>query len=104
MSQRIPSPSPGPPQDSTAPAEPPSFETAIKRLNDIVQVLERGEIPLEESLRLFEEGVRLSRVSQQKLDTAEKRVEQLLAVDEQGRARTTPFATDSVGDEEPDEG
>lgn len=100
MSQRTPSP----PPDPAAPIDGPSFETAIKRLNDIVQVLERGELPLEESLRLFEEGVKLSRVSQRKLDTAEKRVEQLLAVDEQGRARTAPFATDSVGDEEPDEG
>ena len=50
--------------------------------------LERGDLPLEESLRLFEEGVKLSRVSQARLDTAEKRVEQLLSVDEQGRART----------------
>jgi exodeoxyribonuclease VII small subunit len=100
MSQRIPSPDP----DSAAPAPAPSFEVAIKRLNEIVQVLERGELPLEESLRLFEEGVKLSRVSQQRLDKAEKRVEQLLAVDEHGRARTAPFATDSVGEEEPDEG
>jgi exodeoxyribonuclease VII small subunit len=74
----------------------PSFEAAIKRLTEIVQTLERGELPLEESLRLFEEGVKLSRVSQQRLDAAEKRVEQLLAVDEQGRARTAPFATDSA--------
>ena len=67
-----------------------------------VQVLERGELPLEESLRLFEEGVKLSRMSQQKLDTAEKRVEQLLAVDEQGRPRTTPFATDSADEDDAD--
>jgi exodeoxyribonuclease VII small subunit len=100
MTQRAPSPAPLAPSEpgSTAPGDAPSFETAIKRLTEIVQVLERGEIPLEESLRLFEEGVKLSRVSQQKLDSAEKRVEQLLAVDEQGRPRTTPFATDS-GDE-----
>jgi exodeoxyribonuclease VII small subunit len=97
MTERSPLPVP-PGAGSTAAAEPPSFEVAIKRLTEIVQVLERGEIPLEESLRLFEEGVKLSRVSQQKLDSAEKRVEQLLAVDDQGRARTTPFATDS-GDE-----
>lgn len=82
------------------PAEGPSFEAAIKRLTDIVQTLERGDLPLEESLRLFEEGVKLSRVSQDRLDAAEKRVEQLLAVDEQGRARTQPFATDAGEDEE----
>ena len=40
---------------------PPSFEDGIKRLSDIVQALERGDLPLEESLRLFEEGVSLSR-------------------------------------------
>jgi exodeoxyribonuclease VII small subunit len=88
MTQRAPSP-------PEASPEGPSFEVAIKRLNEIVQVLERGELPLEESLRLFEEGVKLSRVSQQKLDSAERRVEQLLAVDEQGRARTQPFETDA---------
>jgi exodeoxyribonuclease VII small subunit len=78
-----------------------SFEAAIKRLTEIVQHLERGDLPLEESLRLFEEGVKLSRVSQQRLDSAEKRVEQLLAVDDQGRARTAPFATESLdGDDE----
>ena len=92
MTQRTPSPSPAP---GSPAADAPSFEVAIKRLTEIVQVLERGEIPLEESLRLFEEGVKLSRVSQQKLDSAEKRVEQLLAVDEQGRPRTQPFATDA---------
>jgi exodeoxyribonuclease VII small subunit len=81
-------------------AAAPPFETAIKRLNEIVQSLERGDLPLEESLRLFEEGVQLSRVSQQRLDAAEKRVEQLLAVDEQGRPRTQPFATDAAEEED----
>ncbi|HEX8791544.1 MAG TPA: exodeoxyribonuclease VII small subunit [Polyangiaceae bacterium] len=93
------------PAPAQQPAEGPTFEVAIKRLNEIVATLERGELPLEESLRLFEEGVKLSRVSQQRLDAAEKRVEQLLAVDEQGRPRTAPFATDANEDEgEPGEG
>jgi exodeoxyribonuclease VII small subunit len=91
------------PESAATPADGPSFEAAIKRLSEIVQTLERGEMPLEESLRLFEEGVKLSRVSQQRLDSAEKRVEQLLAVDEQGRARTQPFATDSADDRDADE-
>jgi exodeoxyribonuclease VII small subunit len=94
MTERSPTPA-QPASGSTAGTEGPSFEAAIKRLTEIVQVLERGEIPLEESLRLFEEGVKLSRVSQQKLDSAEKRVEQLLNVDDQGRPRTQPFATDA---------
>lgn len=81
---------------SEAPSPPkpePSFEDAIKRLSEIVQKLERGDLPLEESLRLFEEGVRLSRASQDKLDSAQKRVEELLGFDRDGRARTTPFET-----------
>lgn len=96
MNRRTPVSPPATPA-TALPADAPSFEAALKRLTDIVQTLERGEMPLEESLQLFEEGVRLSRVSQQRLDSAEKRVEQLLAVDEQGRARTAAFATDSAG-------
>jgi exodeoxyribonuclease VII small subunit len=76
------------------PAQPKeTFEEAIKRLSEIVQKLEKGDLSLEDSLRLFEEGVRLSRVSQERLDAAQKKVEQLLGVDEQGRARTRPFET-----------
>jgi exodeoxyribonuclease VII small subunit len=76
-----------------------TFEEAIKRLGEIVATLERGDLPLEESLRLFEEGVKLSRVSQERLDAAQKKVEQLLGVDEQGRARTQPFETRGTNDE-----
>jgi exodeoxyribonuclease VII small subunit len=83
------------------PTEGPSFEVAIKRLTEIVSTLERGDLPLEESLRLFEEGVQLSRASQTRLDTAEKRVEQLLSVDDEGRAKTAAFAT-SADDEADD--
>ncbi len=83
--------SPSPAPAAPPPAEGPSFEVAMKRLGEIVQALERGDLPLEDSLRLFEEGVALSRASQHKLDAAEKRVEQLLAVDAQGNARTSRF-------------
>jgi exodeoxyribonuclease VII small subunit len=71
----------------------PSFEDAMKRLSEIVSKLEDGDLSLEDSLRLFEEGVKLSRVSQERLDRAQKKVEQLLAVDSEGRARTAPFET-----------
>ena len=90
---------PTPPVEAPA-ADGPSFEAAIKRLGEIVQALERGDLPLEDSLRLFEEGVALSRASQQKLDLAEKRVEQLLAVDGQGNARTSRFDFESEPREE----
>lgn len=68
-----------------------SFEDAVKRLSEIVQKLEKGDLPLEESLMLFEEGVGLSRASQEKLDTAQKRVEELLGFDRDGKPRTGPF-------------
>jgi exodeoxyribonuclease VII small subunit len=85
--------------DVPSPA-PTSFEDAMKRLTEIVQTLERGDLPLEESLRLFEEGVKLSRLSQERLDAAQKKVEQLLAVDEQGRPRTQPFETTPDDDDD----
>jgi exodeoxyribonuclease VII small subunit len=84
-------------KEATTPA---TFEAAIKRLSEIVQTLECGDLPLEESLRLFEEGVKLSRISQERLDAAQKKVEQLLAVDEQGRAKTAPFKTTESEDGE----
>lgn len=65
-----------------------SFEGTLERLHEIVEQLEGGELPLEESLRLFEEGVRLSRASQARLNAAEKRVEELLAVDANGEPIT----------------
>lgn len=69
----------------------PSFEECVKRLSDIVQRLERGDLPLEESLALFEEGVGLSKASQGKLDNAQKCVEELLGVDRDGKPATKPF-------------
>jgi exodeoxyribonuclease VII small subunit len=81
-----------PPAAPSAPATAsPAFEVAVKRLGEIVSSLEGGELSLEDALRLFEEGVKLSRISQEKLDAAQKKVEELLGVDEQGRPRTQPF-------------
>jgi exodeoxyribonuclease VII small subunit len=79
-----------PPDSKKKPADL-SFEEAVKRLSEIVQKLERGDLPLEESLLLFEEGVGLSRASQEKLDSAQKRVEELLGFDRDGKPRTGPF-------------
>ena len=73
-----------PDPDTNAPEVLASFEGTLERLHDIVERLEGGELDLEESLRLFEEGVRLSRASQARLNSAEKRVEELLAVDANG--------------------
>ncbi|HET9957314.1 MAG TPA: exodeoxyribonuclease VII small subunit [Polyangiaceae bacterium] len=64
--------------------EAPSFEAALGRLSEIVERLESSELPLEESLRLFEEGISLSRIAQTRLNAAEKRVEELLSVNDDG--------------------
>ena len=72
----------------------PNFEDSVRRLGEIVEKLEAGDLPLEESLALFEQGVRLSRDAQARLDAAEKRVEQLLGFDENGRPLVSPVDTE----------
>jgi exodeoxyribonuclease VII small subunit len=62
-------------------AETLSFEAALQRLEVIVQQLESGEIALDESLRLFEEGIKLTRYCGGKLDAAEGKLEMLLGFD-----------------------
>jgi exodeoxyribonuclease VII small subunit len=77
-----------PESDANGPEALPSFEATLERLHEIVEQLEGGQLDLEDSLRLFEEGVRLSRASQSRLNSAEKRVEELLAVDASGEPIT----------------
>ncbi len=54
------------------------FEEAFSKLEEIVRKLESGNMSLEESLKAFEEGVRLSRICSERLDEAERRVEILV--------------------------
>jgi exodeoxyribonuclease VII small subunit len=54
------------------------FEAALKELEEIVSKLESSELPLEDSLELFEKGIRLSRLCTKKLTEAEKKVDLLL--------------------------
>jgi exodeoxyribonuclease VII small subunit len=77
-------PSPQGASGATATGGKLSFEESIRRLSEIVEALEGGELPLEDSLMLFEEGIKLARTSQNVLDHAERRVEELLSVDEHG--------------------
>ena len=77
----------------------PTFEQALQQLEQIVQKLEKGELPLEESLALYEEGIRLSRLCHGKLEEAEGKIAVLMkdargevAVDAQGAPRTKPIA------------
>jgi exodeoxyribonuclease VII small subunit len=66
------------------------FEDALSKLEKIVAKLEEGDVPLEDSLKLFEEGIRLARLCNQKLDEAEKKVEILLK-NKEGVLRPHPF-------------
>ncbi len=56
----------------------PNLEKSLQQLEDIVQQLEEGDIPLEKALQQFEKGVKLSRDCQQALDSAEQRVKVLI--------------------------
>ena len=68
-----------------------TFEEALGRLERIVDQLEAGHLGLEESLKVFEEGVALARRCGKYLEEAEKRIE-LLTKDESGLLKTEPFA------------
>lgn len=69
------------------------FETAMSRLEEIVTTLEGGELPLEQSLKLFEEGVKLARICTARLEEAERKVEVLLK-DKAGNLVKKPFDED----------
>lgn len=66
------------------------FEEALGRLEEIVKALEKGDLPLDDSLKIFEEGVRLSKLCLKMLDEAEKKVEILLA-DKDGKKQPRPL-------------
>lgn len=78
-----------------------TFETSLKELEKIVRRLEEGDSSLEESLKLFEDGVKLSRECQERLNQAERRIEVLLK-DENGNPFLQPIeAEDLREDREP---
>jgi exodeoxyribonuclease VII small subunit len=69
----------------------PKFEDCLQRLEQIVGELEKGEIPLERALSLFEEGIQLSNSCRQELEQAEGKVEVLL--NRNGKLQPEPFET-----------
>jgi len=73
------------------------FEKRLNRLEEIVEKMESGELSLEDSLRLFEEGVKLSRECNTQLNEAEQKVKLLLGIDDEGRPVTSGFS--AQGDE-----
>ena len=67
----------------------PKFEEGLQRLEKILEQLERGDVPLEQSLKLFEEGVQLSNACRKELEEAEGRVEILLK--QNGKLQAEPL-------------
>ncbi|HEV7680590.1 MAG TPA: exodeoxyribonuclease VII small subunit [Pyrinomonadaceae bacterium] len=70
--------------------QPKTFEASLEALEEIVHQLEDGDLPLEKSLELFEDGIRLSRQCQDRLNQAERRIEVLLR-DNHGQPVVSPF-------------
>ena len=67
-----------------------TFEDSLKQLETIVGQLEKGDLPLEESLKLFEEGMRLAAVCKEELEAAEGKV-QILLKQRDGSMKAEPF-------------
>ncbi len=67
------------------------FEKKLNRLEKIVEKMEEGELSLDQSLKIFEEGIRLSRECHDQLDQAEQKVQTLLEVSESGEAEVEDF-------------
>jgi exodeoxyribonuclease VII small subunit len=78
---------------------PNEFEKAFQNLEKIVQRLEGEEMPLDESLQLFEEGIRLSRFCHQRLEEVEKKIELILA-DAKGQPVIEPFEDEELHEDE----
>ena len=79
--------------------QPKTFEASLEALEQIVRELERGDLPLEKSLELFEQGIGLSRQCQERLNQAERRIEVLLR-DNPGRPVVNAFEGSKVISEE----
>ena len=79
-------------QHGAQPAE--SFEASLDELDKVVKELERGDLPLERSLELFERGVALAGACRKQLEEAEARVEILLK--KEGKIQPAPFPTDKA--------
>lgn len=84
-----------PKREQAKTAAPSSFEAQLATLERIVRELERGDLPLEQSLDLFEQGVRLSRECQERLNEAERRIEVLLRGGD-GVTVAVPFESEAL--------
>jgi len=79
-----------------------NFEEQIDELEKVVEQLEKGDLPLEQSVDLYERGMKLSNACKAQLASAESRIQVLLEPDEQGAVRTADLEVedDELEDEE----
>jgi exodeoxyribonuclease VII small subunit len=77
----------------------PKFEECLQRLEKIVDELEKGDLPLEQALKLFEEGMELSNSCRKELESAEGKVEILLK--QNGKMQAEPFEPERVRETSP---
>jgi exodeoxyribonuclease VII small subunit len=75
------------------------FEKAMSRLEKIVEELERGDLDIDKSLEIFEEGIKMSRLCSKKLNEAEAKIEKLTK-DKKGELITELFPTENENDEQ----
>ena len=75
--------------------EKETFESSLKELESIVNKLEKGELSLEESLKLYEQGIKLVKFCSSQLDAAEKKIE-ILQKELNGQMKTVPFEEDDT--------
>lgn len=80
---------------ASEPSDAPNFEQSLERLETIVEELEGGALSLEDSIARYEEGVKLSRQLGRTLDQAEKRIERLVANDDESPT-TEPLVLDAA--------
>ena len=82
----------------------PKFEKDLEKLEKIVDTLEEGGLPLDDSIKKFEEGIKLAKRCEKALSAAEKKIE-VLTKDAKGNVTTKPFADeeDEDGEEKDDE-
>jgi len=78
------------------------FEKALERLEEIVTTLDGGELELEKSLKMFEEGIKMARICKSHLTEAEKKIEKLVK-SEKGELTTEPLEEEAGEEEDQDE-
>ncbi|MDE0934166.1 MAG: exodeoxyribonuclease VII small subunit [Novosphingopyxis baekryungensis] len=79
------------PADQASPTDQLSFEESLKRLEDIVNQLERGDVPLDKSIDLYAEGDRLRAQCQKRLDAARAKIDQIRVRADGTADGTRPF-------------